>query len=43
MPRRVEKRVTIIVAAFLSGVGYIFVGPSDLLNFPDSLVLMGIG
>ena len=43
MPRRIEKRVTIIFAAFLSGVGYIFVGPSDLFNFPDSLVLMGVG
>ena len=43
MPTRIEKRVTIIVAAFLSGVGYFFVGPSDLFDFPDSLVVMGIG
>ena len=43
MPRRIEKRVTIIISCFLSGVGYFFVGPSDLFEFPDSLILMGIG
>ena len=27
----------------VSGIGFILVGPSDLLNFSDSLILMGIG
>ena len=43
MPRWVDRRVTIIVSAFFSGVAFIFVGPSEMFGFPDSLVLMGIG
>jgi len=42
-PRSVDKRFTIMVSAFLTGVAFIFVGPSELLGFPDSLVLMGVG
>ena len=43
MPRWVDKRVTIILSAFFSGVAFIFVGPSEMFNFTDSLILMGIG
>ena len=42
-PRSIDKRVTIILSAFFSGVAFIFVGPSEMLNFPDSLILMGVG
>ena len=43
MPRWVDRRVTIITSAFFSGVAFIFVGPSEMFGFPDSLVLMGVG
>lgn len=43
IPRRVEKRVTIIVATLLTGVAFIFVGPSEVFGLPDSLVVMGVG
>ena len=43
VPRSIDKRVTIILSAFFSGVAFIFVGPSELLSFPDTLVCMGIG
>ena len=43
MPRWVDRRVTIILSAFFSGVAFIFVGPSEMFSMPDSLVLMGIG
>jgi len=43
LPRRIDKRVTIIVSAIFIGVAFIFVGPSKILGLPNSLVLMGIG
>ena len=43
VPDYVEKRVTIILSAFMSGIAFIFVGPSELFGFANSLVLMGIG
>jgi MFS family permease len=42
-PRRIDKRVTIIISAFFIGIAFIFVGPSKMLGFPNSLMLMGIG
>ena len=43
VPKRVDKRFTIILSAFLTGIAFIFVGPSEMFGFPDSLVIMGIG
>lgn len=42
-PRSWDKRFTIIMSALFSTVAFIFVGPSELFGFPNSLVLMGIG
>ena len=42
-PKSIDKRVTIILSALFTGFAFIFVGPSVMINFPDSLVLMGIG
>ena len=41
--KKIEKRVRLIVAIFGISVGYLFAGPSQLLYFPDSLLLMCIG
>jgi len=43
MPRTVEKRVTIIMSCLFTAFCFSFVGPSQLLNFSDSLIFMGIG
>ena len=43
MPKKIEKRVTIIFASFIVCVSYLCIGPSELLHFPDSLALMGVG
>ena len=32
-----------IVASFVVCVSYLCIGPSELLHFPDSLALMGVG
>ena len=40
---KVDKRVTIILSAMASSLAFILVGPSELFNLPNSLVLMGIG
>lgn len=42
-PSRIEKRVTIIVSAFFTGIAFIFVGPSEMFGLPNSLVCMGVG
>ena len=43
IPKTIEKRVTMIVAALLSGLAFLLVGPSLLLNFPDTLLTMAFG
>ena len=43
VPNYIEKRVTIILSALMSCVAFIFVGPSMILELPNSLVLMGLG
>ena len=43
VPRWVDKRFTIILASFLTFVAFIFVGPSEIFNLPNSLLIMGIG
>jgi hypothetical protein len=43
IPDTIEKRVTMITAAMLSGVSFLFVGPSQMFGFEDSLLLMAIG
>lgn len=42
-PQKWDKRFTIIMSALFSTIAFIFVGPSVLFGFPDSLVFMGIG
>ena len=42
-PQRIDKRVTIILSAFMTTIAFVFVGPSEIFNFPNSLVLMGVG
>ena len=42
-PTWIEKRVTMIVASLLSAVSFLFIGPSQMFGFNDSLMLMGIG
>ena len=43
IPRGVEKRAILIFASAFSFVVNICVGPSTLFNFPNTLVIMGIG
>ena len=43
MPRSIDRRVTIILSALFCGIAFIFVGPSEIFGFPNSLVLMGFG
>ena len=43
VPDWVDKRFTIITASFFTFVAFIFVGPSEIFNLPNSLLIMGIG
>lgn len=43
VPRKWDKRFTIIMSGFFTGVAFVFVGPSELLGLPDTLILMGVG
>lgn len=43
LPSKVDRRVTLMLSALLSGMIFVFVGPSELASFEESLVLMGIG
>lgn len=43
MPRWLEKRVIMITAALLSAVAFLFVGPSQIFAFPNTLLFMAIG
>ena len=43
IPKRIENRVTVITCAVLTGIAYLFAGPSQLLGFPVTLQMMGIG
>ena len=43
VPKRIERRVTLLLSFLLSSFAFLCVGPSELLHFPDSLLLMGIG
>jgi hypothetical protein len=42
-PKGIEKRAILITACFFAFIENIFVGPSYLLGFPNSLLLMAIG
>lgn len=42
-PKWLDTRVMLIVAAFLNFVAISLVGPSKVLGFPDTVVLIGIG
>ena len=43
IPERIDRRAVIILSSVCCAVAFIFVGPSELLGFQDSLLLMGIG
>ena len=43
VPKKIEKRTRLIVAFTISCFGFLCAGPSEMLKFPDSLLLMGIG
>lgn len=43
MPKWVEKRVTIALSVLLSSASFFLVGPSQLLHFPDSLLMIAFG
>ena len=43
VPTTIENRVLIILASIFCSVAFIFVGPSQLLAFKESLFLMGLG
>ena len=43
VPKGVEKRAVLIIACFLSFFGNLFVGPSDVFSFPESIWFMIIG
>ena len=42
-PIWIEKRVIMIVSALLTSISFLFVGPSLMFGFADSLVLMCVG
>ena len=42
-PKRVDKRVPLMLSTLLSGMIFFLIGPSMVVSFNDSLVLMGIG
>ena len=42
-PIWIEKRVIIIVSALLTSFAFLFVGPSLMFSFDDSLALMCVG
>ena len=43
IPEKIEKRVRMISASTISAVAFLCVGPSQVINFGDSLFVMGIG
>jgi len=43
IPERIEKRFTLILAAFFMGIFLFLVGPSALLGFNESLTLLIAG
>ena len=43
IPAQIEKRLVLICCFVLCFIAYLCVGPSDLLYFPDSLFIMGLG
>jgi len=43
VPEAIEKRVVIIVGAWAAALSFLFVGPSAIMGFPDSVLYCGIG
>lgn len=43
IPKRIEKRLVIMIAALLTSFGFLLVGPSYILGLPDSLLLIAFG
>ena len=40
---KIDKKVIMLLASLINFVAFALVGPSLLLNFPDSIVLMCLG
>ena len=38
-----DNRIYLIVSIFWAGFSYLLIGPSKLLGFPDSTILIGVG
>ena len=43
VPKKIDKRARMITAAVIYCIGCLCIGPSLLLEFPNSLAIMGIG
>ena len=43
LSKKIDKRVVMITATVCNSAAFTLVGPSLLLNYPDSIVLMCIG
>ena len=43
LPTSVDRRVPLMLSTLLSGIIFFLIGPSHMVSFKDSLVLMGIG
>ena len=43
LPKRIERRVVLILASVCCAFAYLFVGPSQLLKFPDTIGMMTVG
>ena len=43
VPDKIEKRVRMIIGSAVACLAFLLIGPSVVLKFPDSLLLMGIG
>jgi hypothetical protein len=43
VPNGIQKRTILIVASFLSFFTNLFVGPSKIFNFPNSIWILGLG
>ena len=43
IPKKIERRVTLMLSCFIAAIAFFCIGPSTLLHFPDSTVLMGLG
>ena len=43
LPEKISRRFTLIVSAIICAAGLVLAGPSQILNLPESLILIGSG